>query len=327
MQETLQKYLKTKRDLFDKSYGARLNPQQCKAVFTANGPLLVLAGAGSGKTTVLVNRIAYLIKYGNAYFDENMPEYMTPEGVDALSAALSLSAEEIEELLPQFSVNPPTPWSILAITFTNKAAREIKDRLLRTFEDPTVADSVWSGTFHSVCLRILRKYGDRVGYREGFSIYDSDDQKRLVTLCMKELDIDEKRLAPKAVQTAISMAKDELKTPDEYEVSRDPRSRDIQAIYKLYQRKLMEYNAVDFDDIIMKTVQLLTDDSEAREFYQNKFKYVLVDEYQDTNYAQFVLTKLLSDKYRNIMVVGDDDQSIYKFRGATIENILNFDST
>ena len=327
MQETVQKYLKSKRDLFDKVYAKRLNPQQCRAVFTSEGPLLVLAGAGSGKTTVLVNRIAYLIKYGNAYFDNSVPEGLTPEAAEALGGALTLSTEEIEEILPQFTADAPNPWSVLAITFTNKAAREIKDRLLNTFDDPEVANSVWTGTFHSVCLRILRRFGDRLGYREGFSIYDTDDKKRLVTICMKELDIDEKRLAPKAVATAISMAKDELKTPEEYELTRDPRSKDILAIYRLYQKKLMEYNAVDFDDIIMKTVELLESDTEVREYYQNKFKYVLVDEYQDTNYAQFVLTKLLSDKYRNIMVVGDDDQSIYKFRGATIENILNFDST
>ena len=327
MQETVQKYLKSKRDLFDKVYAKRLNPQQCRAVFTSEGPLLVLAGAGSGKTTVLVNRIAYLIKYGNAYFDNSVPEGLTPEAAEALGGALTLSTEEIEEILPQFTADAPNPWSVLAITFTNKAAREIKDRLLNTFDDPEVANSVWTGTFHSVCLRILRRFGDRLGYREGFSIYDTDDKKRLVTICMKELDIDEKRLAPKAVATAISMAKDELKTPEEYELNRDPRSKDILAIYRLYQKKLMEYNAVDFDDIIMKTVELLESDTEVREYYQNKFKYVLVDEYQDTNYAQFVLTKLLSDKYRNIMVVGDDDQSIYKFRGATIENILNFDST
>ena len=327
MQETVQKYLKSKRDLFDKVYAKRLNPQQCRAVFTSEGPLLVLAGAGSGKTTVLVNRIAYLIKYGNAYFDNSVPEGLTPEAAEALGGALTLSTEEIEEILPQFTADAPNPWSVLAITFTNKAAREIKDRFLNTFDDPEVANSVWTGTFHSVCLRILRRFGDRLGYREGFSIYDTDDKKRLVTICMKELDIDEKRLAPKAVATAISMAKDELKTPEEYELTRDPRSKDILAIYRLYQKKLMEYNAVDFDDIIMKTVELLEGDTEVREYYQNKFKYVLVDEYQDTNYAQFVLTKLLSDKYRNLMVVGDDDQSIYKFRGATIENILNFDST
>ena len=327
MNQTVQKYLSAKRALFDKVYGARLNPEQCRAVFTVNGPVLVLAGAGSGKTTVLVNRIAYLIKYGNAYFSDYVPEGLVPEAAEILEDAISMSAEEIEEILPQFVDNPPAPWSVLAITFTNKAAGEIKERLNRTFGDEAVAGSIWSGTFHSVCLRILRRHADRLGYREGFSIYDTDDKKRMLTLCMKELDIDEKRLAVKAVANAISMAKDELKTPDDIEVSRDPRSRDIIAIYKLYQKKLMEYNALDFDDIIMKTVELLENDSEVRAFYQNKFKYVLVDEYQDTNYAQFVLTTILSDKYRNIMVVGDDDQSIYKFRGATIENILNFDTT
>ena len=327
MQQIIEKYLKAKRELFDKVFGERLNPEQCRAVFTAKGPLLVLAGAGSGKTTVLVNRIAYLIKYGNAYFSNEVPEGLTPEAADALSDALDMEPREIEEILPQFITEPTPPWSVLAITFTNKAAREIKDRLLRTFEDEEIANSVWSGTFHSICVRILRKWGERLGFKNGFSIYDTDDKKRMITICMRELEIDEKRLAPKAVANAISMAKDELRGPDDLDLSADPRSRDIVAVYKLYQKKMCEYNAVDFDDIIMKTVELLKSDSEVRSYYQNKFKYVLVDEYQDTNYAQFVLTTILSDKYRNIMVVGDDDQSIYKFRGATIENILNFDKT
>ncbi len=327
MQNTIDRYLKAKRALFDKVYSKSLNPEQCRAVFTINGPLLVLAGAGSGKTTVLVNRIAYLIKYGNAYFSDTIPDGLSPEIADVIEGLDRLSADEIEEILPQFAEGAPAAWSVLAITFTNKAAGEIKERLLKVFDDPGIATSVWSGTFHSVCLRILRRYADRLGYREGFSIYDTDDKKRLIVNCMKELSIDEKRLAPKAVASAISIAKDELKRPEDMEINRDPRSRDIVEIYKLYQKKLMEYNAVDFDDIIMKTVELLETDTEIREYYQSKFKYVLVDEYQDTNYAQFVLTKLLSDKYRNIMVVGDDDQSIYKFRGATIENILNFDTT
>ena len=275
MQETIQKYLKAKRALFDKVYGERLNPQQRRAVFTVGGPLLVLAGAGSGKTTVLVNRIVYLIKYGNAYFSEEYPEGLTTEAAEILEGAIDMSAEEIEEILPQFASSPASPWSVLAITFTNKAAREIKDRLLRAFGDEQFASSVWSGTFHSVCLRILRRYGDRLGYREGFSIYDTDDKKRMITLCMKELNIDEKRLAPKAVANAISIAKDELKSPDEMDISRDPRGKDVYAIYKLYQKKLMEYNAVDFDDIIMKTVELLETDSEVREYYQNKFKFLI----------------------------------------------------
>ena len=321
------RYLSAKRALFDKAYGASLNPEQCRSVFTVKGPLLVLAGAGSGKTTVLVNRISYVIKYGNAYFSDYVPEGISEEDVTALENALNLSPDEITEILPQFITEPCPPWSVLAITFTNKAANEIKERLVKTFRDEEMAKAIWAGTFHSICMRILRKYGDKIGLREGFSIYDTDDKKRLVTMCMKELEIDEKRLAVKVVCNQISAAKDSLKLPDDIDDSRDPRARDIREIYKLYQKRLAEYNAVDFDDIIMKTVHLLEEDRAVREYYQNKFKYVLVDEYQDTNYAQFVLTKILSEGHRNIMVVGDDDQSIYKFRGATIENILNFDTT
>ena len=327
MEELKNRYLTAKKRLFEKVYGKSLNPEQCQAVFWANGPLLVLAGAGSGKTTVLVNRIEYLIKYGNAYHSTDIAEELNEGSVSALENALDMEAEDISHILPEFISEPCAPWNLLAITFTNKAAKEIKDRLRATFENPDTADSVWSGTFHSVCLRILRKYGDRLGYKDGFSIYDTDDKKRMVVICMKELSIDEKRLAPKAVCNAISMAKDRLEKPEDVDLNSDPRNRDIVRIYSLYQKKLMENNAVDFDDIIMKTVELLETDGEVREYYQRKFKYVLVDEYQDTNYAQFILTKLLSDKYRNIMVVGDDDQSIYRFRGATVENILNFDKT
>ncbi len=327
MQNLKERYILAKRRLFDKVYGMRLNPEQCRAVYTANGPLLVLAGAGSGKTTVLVNRISYLIKYGNAYFSENMPEDITEGDVIALEGASDMECEDIECILPEFTEGAVAPWQLLAITFTNKAAREIKERLDKTFSDPEVTNSIWAGTFHSVCLRILRKYGERLGYQPGFSIYDTDDKKRLLLICMKELDIDEKRLSVKNVANIISIAKDKLEGPLEVGRALDPRSRDVAKIYTLYQKKLMEYNAVDFDDIIMRTVELLNTDEEVRGYYQRKFKYVLVDEYQDTNYAQFVLTKLLSDGYRNIMVVGDDDQSIYRFRGATIENILNFDKT
>ncbi|MBO7304174.1 MAG: UvrD-helicase domain-containing protein [Clostridia bacterium] len=327
MNQLENRYLKAKRALFIKAYSQKLNPEQSRAVFTTEGPLLVLAGAGSGKTTVLVNRIAFIIKYGDAYFSDAVPDFTTEADVLALENAINMTPSEISQILPEFIHRPCPPWQVLAITFTNKAAREIKERLSRTFDDATVTDAIWAGTFHSVCMRILRKYGERLGYRDGFSIYDTDDQKRLITICMKELSIDEKRLAPKAVANAISRAKDRLITPDEFEITHDPRTRDILKVYKLYEKKLMEYNAVDFDDIIMKTVELLTCDAEVREYYQSKFKYVLVDEYQDTNHAQFVLTELLSGKHRNIMVVGDDDQSIYRFRGATVENILNFDKT
>ena len=327
MQELKKRYFKARAALFDKVYGERLNPEQRRAVFTTRGPVLVLAGAGSGKTTVLVNRIAYIIKYGNAYFADTPGENINEDMVSALLDAVNLPVDEISAILPDFICEPCPPWQVLAITFTNKAANEIKSRLQKTFDDKEIADSVWAGTFHSVCMRILRKFGTRLGYRDGFSIYDTDDKKRMLSMCMKELYIDEKNLSPKAVANAISMAKDKLISAENFEITHDPRTKDIFNIYNLYQKKLMEYNAVDFDDIIMKTVELLEKDREAREYYQNKFRYVLVDEYQDTNYAQFILTKLLSDKYRNIMVVGDDDQSIYRFRGATVENILSFDKT
>ena len=320
-------FIKAKRALFDKVYGEFLNPEQCDAVFTADGPLLVLAGAGSGKTTVLVNRVVYLIKYGNAYYSEQVPDEVDEDTVEALRMAYHMDTEDISEILPQFISSPCPPWSILAITFTNKAAGEIKERLVKAFADEEMAKSVWAGTFHSVCLRILRKYGDRIGLREGFSIYDTDDKKRMITACMKELDIDEKKLAAKAVASSISIAKDKLQEPEDIEVSRDPRTKDIREIYSLYQKRMMANNAVDFDDIIMYTVRILKENPDILDYYQNKFRYVLIDEYQDTNYAQFVLTKLIADKRRNIMVVGDDDQSIYRFRGATIENILNFDTT
>ena len=322
-----EEFIKAKRALFDKVYSEHLNPEQRRAVFTVNGPVLVLAGAGSGKTTVLVNRVAYIIKYGNAYFSDYLLDDVDMDTVEALRAALDMPAEDISEILPQFITAPCPPWSVLAITFTNKAAGEIKSRLLSTFGDEEVAKSIWAGTFHSICLRILRKYGDRVGLREGFSIYDTDDKKRMIALCMKELEIDEKRLAAKAVASAISISKDKLERPEDMELTRDPRTKDIRDVYELYQKRMMANNAVDFDDIIMMTVELLQDNPDVLEYYQNKFRYVLVDEYQDTNYAQFVLTKLISDGRRNIMVVGDDDQSIYRFRGATIENILNFDTT
>jgi len=349
MCELEKRYLKAKRALFDKVYGERLNPEQCRAVFTLRGPLLVLAGAGSGKTTVLVNRIAYLIKYGNAYFSEEK-RAVTEEELTALEQAVNLPMEEIGAILPDFITEPCPPWQVLAITFTNKAAREIKERLARTFDDPDITESIWAGTFHSVCMRILRKHADLVGLRSAFSIYDTDDQKRLLVSCIKDWkddsdkgrarrpDVEALTKSASTILTEISRAKERLVAPENYLKESTESDRggfdplfalrgDVAELYKRYQRRLTEYNAVDFDDIIMKTVTLLKEHTGVREYYQNKFKYVLVDEYQDTNYAQFVLTSLLADKHRNIMVVGDDDQSIYRFRGATVENILNFDKT
>ncbi len=322
-----ERYLAAKRVLFDKVYAELLNPEQREAVFCARGPLLVLAGAGTGKTTVLVNRIAYLIKYGNAYNSDIVPDGITEEAVSALERAASLPVEEIAEILPEFIFEPTPPWSILAITFTNKAAREIKDRISLAIDDPDASSSIWAGTFHSVCLRMLRRFGERIGYTEGFSIYDTDDKKRMISTCQKDLNIDEKRLSPRAVGELISRAKDKLESAEDFKVDSDPRSRDVKDIYTLYEKRMRENNALDFDDIIVGAVRLLREHADVREYYQNKFRQVLVDEYQDTNRAQFVLTALLADKHRNIMVVGDDDQSIYRFRGATVENILDFDKT
>jgi len=322
------RYINAKRALFDKYYGF-LNDKQREAVYTIDGPLLILAGAGSGKTTVLVNRIGYIVKYGNAYYDEEIPEDVTKESVAELemTAQNPMEKDEFEEILSKFAKNPCPPWAALAITFTNKAASEIKSRLVDQLNDDAAASDIWAGTFHSICMRILRRYGEKVGYLSGFGICDSDDAKKLVSACMKELNIDDKMIPVKSVITTISRAKDNLMSPDDYalEAGNDYKFKQIANIYYLYQKKLSESNLLDFDDIIMKTVLLLDRFDDVREYYCNRFRYVCVDEYQDTNKAQLALTLLLSEKRKNIMVVGDDDQSIYKFRGATIENILQFD--
>ena len=322
------RYIRAKRALFNKAY-AELNDMQRKAVFSVDGPLLILAGAGSGKTTVLVKRIAFIIKYGNAYASEYVPYDVTEGEVATLEDAIHLSKEEILPLLDRFAQNPCAPWRMLAITFTNKAAGEIKSRINAQLGNTDLANEIWSGTFHSICLRILRVHADKIGYAQGFSIYDQDDSKKAITSCMKDLNIDTKSMTPKAVQNHISRAKDRMISPADFyaEVGNDFRLKQIARIYEAYQARLTASNALDFDDIIMQTVLLLRKYPEVREYYQNRFRYVCVDEYQDTNEAQFALTALLSGGYQNIMVVGDDDQSIYRFRGATIENILNFDKT
>lgn len=321
--------LKAKRALFDKYYDF-LNPEQRRAVYTVNGPVLILAGAGSGKTTVLVNRIAHIVNYGDAYFSNEIPESVTEDAIEDLEGAISLPKEIIKEYLSVFAKNPCPVWGILAITFTNKAANEIKSRLEKlTSYTSSDASDFWTGTFHSVCMRILRRHGDLLGYNSNVSVCDADDSKKLISKCMKDLNISDKILPVKTVMNEISRAKDVLMTPPEYEkqAGSDEKYGNIAKIYTLYQKRLESSNLLDFDDIIMKTVQLFKEHEDVLAHYQNKFRYVSVDEYQDTNKAQFELVRLISGFYRNIMVVGDDDQSIYKFRGATIENILNFDET
>ena len=326
-QQLQDRYLAAKRRLFDRCYES-LNERQREAVFTTEGSLLVLAGAGSGKTTVLVRRIAFLLRYGNAYYSTYVPPKMNEETVAALEGAASFPPEQIERLLPHFASAPCKPWNLLAITFTNKAANEIKARLAAALPEEGEAEAIWAGTFHSICVRILRTHADRIGYDRGFTIYDATDSKNAVTSTIKELNIDEKSLPIKTVLREISRAKDNLLTPDDYAREfggKDFRLKQIARVYRAYQERLVGSNAMDFDDLIMQTVLLLEQNEDVRKSYQEKFRYVSVDEFQDTNVAQLRLTLLLSGGYKNVMVVGDDDQSIYKFRGAVIDNILHFD--
>ncbi|MBE6587054.1 MAG: ATP-dependent DNA helicase PcrA [Ruminococcaceae bacterium] len=319
-----------KRKLFDKYY-SKLNDVQRECVYTINGPLMILAGAGSGKTTVLVNRLTYIVRYGDAYKNDWVPDDITNDDLmDMQKAYDTLSRDELGAYLERFRIMPPPAWAVLAVTFTNKAAGEIKERVSACFgEDSTEGDEMWTGTFHSVCMRILRRWGDLLGYEKGFGITDTDDAKKLITECMKTLNIDTKNMPVKSVMAQISNAKNHLMDPDEFakEFAGDFRMKKIAQIYKLYQTRLKSSNLVDFDDIIMQTVILLERFEEVRNNLQNRFRFISIDEYQDTNHAQFRLVSLLAGFYKNLMVVGDDDQSIYKFRGATIENILTFDET
>lgn len=305
-----------------KKYFTHMNDMQFEAVTTVNGPLLILAGAGSGKTTVLVNRIANLVKFGDGYRSTYCPT-VTEDDIKAGEDYLN----GVTDFVPNgvFSVRQVRPWQILAITFTNKAAGELKERIAaRLGED---ASDIWAGTFHSVCGRILRRYAESIGYTSHFTIYDTDDQRRLMKHIMKAHEIDEKFLPPKRVLSAISDAKEKLISPAEYKAQAgdDLRLKTVAELYRIYQKRLMEADAMDFDDMIFNTVRLLQTDSDALSYCAGKFRYVMVDEYQDTNHAQYELVRLLSSGENNICVVGDDDQSIYRFRGATIENILNFE--
>lgn len=305
---------------------AGMNPRQREAVFYVEGPLLVLAGAGSGKTTVLVNRIANLIRYGNAYQTTGDPG-LTPEETAEAERFLDRGGELDPAVREKIAVNPCRPWQILAITFTNKAAGEMKNRIADKLGE--AGEEVWASTFHSTCSRILRRAAERLGYTGRFTVYDTDDSRRVMKECQKKLSMDSKKLPPKSVLAEISRAKDSMNGPDEYArlAGDDARARQIAVAYKLYQSKLKAADAMDFDDLIFNTVELFQKCPDVLEQYQNRFRYILVDEYQDTSHAQYLLVNLLSRKNRNLCVVGDDDQSIYKFRGATIENILSFEKT
>ena len=307
---------------------SNLNDMQRSAVLTTEGPLLLLAGAGSGKTTVLINRIANLIRYGAGSDSQEVPSFLSEADVAFLEQyAASPSEAERARARLLCQVRPAAPWSIIAITFTNKAANELKDRLTALLGPD--GEGVWAMTFHSACCRMLRRDIDRLGYDRHFTIYDTDDSTRVVKDILKEQNLDDKVYPPRLVLSLIGRAKDAMQTPEMFAAdpanAHDFRYMQIARIYAAYQAKLKEADAVDFDDIILLTVQLLQQNPDVLEYYQEKFRYVLIDEYQDTNHLQYLLASLLAGKRQNICVVGDDDQSIYRFRGATIENILNFE--
>ncbi len=316
---TEQKFIQLRKQIINRDL-SRMNDMQFDAVVTVDGPVLILAGAGSGKTTVLINRIATMIKYGTAYNSTSAP-FATEEDVKILEECLNSEAQAPDWL----GENKVMPYQILAITFTNKAAKELKERLETAIGE--AAQDVWAATFHSTCSKILRRYADRLGFSSGYTIYSADDQKRLMKDVMKRLEIDEKFLTHKSILNEISRAKDELIDPVEYKkrTMNDIRLETVARAYSEYQKLLKEFDAMDFDDLLFNTVELFRSNPDILEYYQNRFQYVMIDEYQDTNHAQYVFAKLLSQKHRNICVVGDDDQSIYRFRGATIENILSFE--
>ena len=318
--------LALRRAVLEKEF-ARMNDRQREAVFSVNGPHLILAGAGSGKTTVLINRIANILRYGDAYNSTFVQMELDNADIAACKAYLETDALLPEETKKHLSVSACLPWKIMAITFTNKAAGELKERLCAMLGED--GNEIWASTFHSTCARILRRDGDRIGYSSHFTVYDTDDTRRLMKNILKELDVSEKNMPPKSVLNEISRAKDSLITPEDYAktVGDDYRLKIISRAYTVYQKRLQDADAMDFDDLINKTVELFQKCPDVLEYYQNRFKYLMVDEYQDTNHAQYMFIRLLAEKHQNLCVVGDDDQSIYKFRGATIENILSFENT
>lgn len=309
----IEEFLEIKQKFLEKNF-KKMNNMQKKAIFSVNGPVLVLAGAGSGKTTIIVNRILYLLEYGDCYYSEN--------GFEKFK---NISKKDFKISKEKITVNPPKAEEILAITFTNKAAKELKQRLEKSLKEK--AKKLNTGTFHSQCIKILVKYITLLGYKNNFVIYDITDSKNILKGIISNLNLNNKIYQPKNVLYEISRAKNNFLTAEEFEKENELNfsKKEIAKIYKEYQKSLKNANALDFDDILLLTVKLLKENEKILEKYQKKFKYIMVDEYQDTNRVQYELVKLLSGYYNNLCVVGDDDQSIYKFRGAAIENILNFE--
>lgn len=301
---------------------------QRRAVFRVKGAVLIIAGAGSGKTTVLCNRIANMMRFGNAYLDETV-RGLTSEQEQFLQdfPAMEKTPENAERLAEIVAVEPVQPWNILAITFTNKAAGELRQRLIDMIGED--AEKINASTFHSACVKILRREIENLGYQRSFTIYDDDDSKRIIKDAMKKLNLDEKVFNPKVFKNMISRCKDKMISPEEYapmaNASGELMEKRCAEVYTEYQSALRSASAVDFDDIIYLTVKLFEDFPDVLSHYQHLYKYIMVDEYQDTNVAQYRLISLLAGNNGNLCVVGDDDQSIYRFRGATIENILSFE--
>jgi DNA helicase-2/ATP-dependent DNA helicase PcrA len=322
-----ERYCKARRAVIGREF-KRLNPMQRQAAMTTEGPLLLLAGAGSGKTTVLIQRVYNLLTYGRGSDSDFVPPGATEEDLAFLENFPETPDEAAKERARRLcAVDVPRPWEIIAITFTNKAAGELKDRLAARLG--AAANDVWASTFHSACVRILRRDIDKLGFAKDFTIYDTDDAKRVIKDIVKELKLEEKSFQPRDVLSVISSAKDKYETPADFAENEaaggDWRLARIAKVYTRYEAKLRAANALDFDDLIFHTVTLLKEHPDVLEYYQHKFRYVLVDEYQDTNHLQYLLTALLAGGRKNLCVVGDDDQSIYRFRGANIENILSFE--
>ena len=307
-----QRYVQARRRFIEADF-ANLNDMQRKAVLATEGPLLLLAGAGSGKTTVLIHRIANLIQYGRGSDTDEVPDTATEADL-ALLERTDLTPDERRRAQRAAALEPVEPWRIIAITFTNKAADELKDRIERML-GPEAAADIWASTFHSACVRILRRDADKLGYPNSFTIYDTSDSQAVVKRILKEMNLDEKAFPYRAVLTEISRAKDSGITPEQYlaraQATHNPRSIRIGEVYQTYWQRLFSAGAMDFDDLIYNTVRLLDEHEDVREHWQRRFRYVLIDEYQDTNNLQYQLAALLADGWGNICVVGDDDQSIY----------------
>ena len=320
------RFLAARRAVIDMSF-SDLNPQQREAAEAAEGPLLILAGAGSGKTTVLIRRIACLLQFGRAADTEEIPSNVTEEDLEFLERYVRLASPEDKERAERLcALDPALPWQILAITFTNKAAGELTARLEHMLGEE--ANDVWTSTFHSACVRMLRRNRDRLGLNGGdFTIYDTSDSMSLVKRVLKDLGMDEKSYAPRSVLNFISAAKNNMLYPEDCmkAAGMDLRRQQLAEVYKEYRKRMLQADAMDFDDLLLNTVRLLETDAEVREYYRRRFRYILVDEYQDTNMLQYRLVSLLAGERKNVCVVGDDDQGIYKFRGATIQNILEFE--